>query len=192
MQRLCVSARWELLSTNPRSARNFQTEFGSLQAWRLRLNSQSSHICGPWGTWRWAEGAGGKSHMENLRCAVDAVSSSTSWLLLGIKSGIIVIAVVIIIDRMNLKALWILVVFICYVRGGFSRNYEANLKSNHLLQVRSSFFPFFSEGLMEFNWDSSCIRSSSVFYCMNFTKIGSSQCSMKDPCRFQVNVTHSS
>lgn len=48
---------------------------------------------------------------------------------------------------MNLKAVWTLVVFICYVREGFSRD-EANLKTNHLLQVGFSSFPL---GAMEFN-----------------------------------------
>lgn len=47
----------------------------------------------------------------------------------------------------SLKALWILVVFICYVRGGFSRD-EANLQTDHLLQVCFCFFPL---GVMEFN-----------------------------------------
>lgn len=51
---------------------------------------------------------------------------------------------------MTFKALWILVVVICYVREGFSRDDEANLKTNHLLQVCFYFFPV---GVMEFNSD---------------------------------------
>lgn len=70
VQQLCVSARWELLSANPRSARNFQAELDSLRASRLRLHSQSSHICGPGGTRRGAEAAGDESRTENVRfCA---------------------------------------------------------------------------------------------------------------------------
>ena len=45
------------------------------------------------------------------------------------------------------KALWILVVFICYVRGGFSRDDEANLRTS-LLQVCFYSFPL---GVMGFN-----------------------------------------
>lgn len=54
---------------------------------------------------------------------------------------------------MNLKALWILVVFVCCVREGFGSNYDAKLNSKNLLQVRFSSFPFLSEGVVEFGWD---------------------------------------
>lgn len=55
---------------------------------------------------------------------------------------------------MNLKALWILVVFTCCAPEGFGSNYEAKLNSKNLLQVRFPSFLFLSEGVVEFGWDS--------------------------------------
>lgn len=144
----CVNARWELLSANPRSARNFQTEFQPSQASRFRTFAPEHTILTYLWTRdveRWAEGDA--SRLEKCEILTPSVLSSAAFILELILCYYYCCYYSAIIDMMNLKALWTLVVFICYVREGFSRD-EANLKTNHLLQVCFYSFPL---GAMEFN-----------------------------------------